>query len=111
LVNNTILVINYLGLSLSGQLSKYSKDKYPLLISEGPNDGLTLLSDIIAPNSLTIIALGSDHFFAEDHRINDKTVALAKVVISYLDKNITTPSIRTVKKCREQQVENDYSSL
>jgi hypothetical protein len=67
-----------------------------LLISEGPNDGLTLLSDIIAPSILTIIALGSDHFFAEDHRINDKTVALAKVVISCLDKNITTPSTQTV---------------
>ena len=84
-------------LSLAEKLSKYSKDKYPLLISEGPNDGVTLLSDIIAPSSLTIIALGSDHFFAEDHRINDKTVALAKVVISYLDKSIATPSIRTDK--------------
>jgi len=86
-----MLVINYLGLSLSGKISKYSKDTYPLLSSEGPNDGLTLLSDVIVPNSLTIIAIGSDHFFAEDPRINDKTVALTKVVISYLEKNITMP--------------------
>ena len=69
-IDNNILVINYLGLSLSGQLSKYSKDKYPLLVSEGPNDGLTLLTDIIAPNSLTIVAFGSDHFFAEALCVN-----------------------------------------
>lgn len=83
-LSNNILVINYLGLSLSGQLSKYSKGKYPLLAPEGPNDGLTLLMDVIAPGSMTIIALGSDHFFAEDPLIDVKTVALTKTVILYL---------------------------
>ncbi|MCP4371559.1 MAG: hypothetical protein GY797_26080 [Deltaproteobacteria bacterium] len=96
-VNKNIIVLNYLGLSLSGQLSKYSKDKYPLLILEGPNDGLALLSDILAPNSLTIIALGSDHFFAEDPRINDKTIAFLKVAISNLEENIAMPSTQTTK--------------
>ncbi|MCU7891411.1 MAG: hypothetical protein KZQ78_07280 [Candidatus Thiodiazotropha sp. (ex Ustalcina ferruginea)] len=85
-LNEDILIINYMGLSLSGQLSNYAKDNYLLLKEQGPNDGLTLLSDIIAPNSLTIVAIGSDHFFAEDPRINDKTIALMKVVISYLEK-------------------------
>ncbi len=84
-VNKNILIINYVGLPLSGQLSKYSKDKYPLLASKGPNDGLTLLRDVIAPDSLTIIALGSDHFFAEDPKINAKTIALTILVISYLE--------------------------
>ncbi|CAB1057355.1 hypothetical protein D1BOALGB6SA_2094 [Olavius sp. associated proteobacterium Delta 1] len=84
-INKNILVINYMGLPLSGQLSKYSKDKYPLLASKGPNDGLTLLRDVIAPNSLTIIALGSDHLFAEDPKINDRTIALTILVISYLE--------------------------
>ena len=74
-----------MGLPLSGQLSKYSRDKYPLLASKGPNDGLTLLRDVIAPDSLTIIALGSDHFFAEDPKINAKTIALTVLVISYLE--------------------------
>lgn len=85
-VHENTLIINYMGLSLSGQLSKYAKENYLLLKKQGPNDGLTLLSDIIAPNSLTIVAIGSDHFFAEDPRINDKTIALMKVVISYLEK-------------------------
>ncbi|MGI9303697.1 MAG: hypothetical protein ACR2RB_13505 [Gammaproteobacteria bacterium] len=84
-LSDDVLVINYLGLSLSGQLGKYSRDRYPLLAPQGPNDGLTLLADVIAPGSITIIAMGSDHFFAEDPRIDAKTVALAKTVIAYLE--------------------------
>lgn len=53
-VDPAILVINYLGVPLSEQLSKYSKDKYPLLRSERPNDGLTLLTDAIQPDWATI---------------------------------------------------------
>lgn len=87
-IDPDILVINYLGIPLSGQLSQYSRDKYPLLRSEGPNDGLTLLTDAIAPDSLTIVALGSDHFFAEDPQINEKTVALMKLIVTYLEENI-----------------------
>lgn len=80
-----LLVVNYVGIPLSGQLSQYSQDKYPLLKSDGPNDGLTLLTDVIAPNSLTIVALGSDHFFAEDPQINPKTVALMQLIMSYVN--------------------------
>ena len=83
-----ILVINYLGVPLSGQLSQYSRDKYPLLRSDGPNDGLTLLADALAPNSLTVVAMGSDHFFAEDPRINEKTIALMKLITTYLDDDL-----------------------
>jgi hypothetical protein len=84
-VDENILMVNYLGIPLSGQLSRYSEDKYPLLKPEGPNDGLTLLSDVIAPNSVTIVALGSDHFFAEDPNIDEKTVALMTLIISLLE--------------------------
>jgi hypothetical protein len=80
-----LLVVNYMGLSLSGQLSKYSRDKYPVLKEQGPNDGLTLLADMIAPNSATIVAFGSDHFFAEDPDINLKTIALAHTIIQELE--------------------------
>jgi len=86
-IDMDILVINYVGLSLSGHLSRHSKDYYSILAPEGPNDGLTYLPDIVAPNSLTIIAPGSDHFFAEDPQINDKTIALMKVVIAYLEQS------------------------
>lgn len=94
-IDPDILVINYLGIPLSGQISRYSRDNYPLLRPLGPNDGLTLLSDAIAPNSLTIVALGSDHFFAEDPRIDEKTVALMKVLISYLENDLARNCDRT----------------
>ncbi len=86
-----ILVINYLGLSLSGGLSKYSRDKYPILSEQGPNDGLTLLADIIAPRSITIVAPGSDHFFNEDPDINIKTVALAQTTIQLVQQQRQGP--------------------
>lgn len=84
------LIINYLGIPLSGQVSRHAADKYPLLRAQGPNDGLTLLTDAIAPNSLTVVALGSDHFFAEDPRISDKTVALMKLIVSRLQVHATS---------------------
>lgn len=37
-IDADILILNYLGIPLSGQLSKYSKDKYPLLKADGPNE-------------------------------------------------------------------------
>ncbi len=86
------LVLTYVGLSLSGSLSKFARDKYSILKKDGPNDGLTPLADIIAPNSVTLIAPGSDHFFAEDPRINQKTVALAKTVIALLEERSVTIS-------------------
>ena len=86
-ISEDVLIINYLGVPLSGQVSIHSQDKYPLFAQEGPNDGLTLLADAIAPNSMTIIALGRDHFLAEDPRIDAKTIALTKTVISYLEKD------------------------
>jgi hypothetical protein len=87
-IDPDILVINYLGIPLSGQVSRYSRENYRLLRPRGPNDGLTLLTDAIAPNSLTIVALGSDHFFAEDPRVDKKTVALIKLLISYQDSDL-----------------------
>ena len=85
-IDPDILVINYIGLPLSGAVSPYAADYYSMLAAEGPNDGLSYLPDMVAPNSLTIIAPGSDHFLAEDPRINDKTIAMMKVVITYLER-------------------------
>ncbi len=84
-----LLIFNYLGLSLSGNLSHLSNSKYPLIKSEGPNDGLTLLPDVIAPNSSTLISVNSDHYFGEDPLIDDKTIAVLKTVIHYLESRNT----------------------
>ena len=68
-VPSHIVVCNYVGLSLSGDISRFARDKYSMMRADGPNDGLTLLPDILPPNSLSILAPRSDHFFAEDREI------------------------------------------
>jgi len=88
-LHSDIVVLNYMGIPLSGQLSQYAGAGYRILRLYGPNDGLALLTDEIAPDSLTVVALGNDHYFAEDPEIDKKTVALMKLVITYLNKNIT----------------------
>ena len=80
-----LLVINYLGLSLTGNLSSLSTYKYPLIADQGPNDGLTPLVDIIAPDSMTLIATRSDHYFAEDPEIELKTIAILKTVLEMIE--------------------------
>ncbi len=80
-----LLVINYLGIPLSGQVGRFASDKYPLLRHHGPNDGLTLLADAITPDTLTIVAFGQDHFFANDPSINAKTLAMMALVVEMLE--------------------------
>ncbi|ETW93780.1 MAG: hypothetical protein ETSY2_50835 [Candidatus Entotheonella gemina] len=77
-----IAIFNYLGLSLSGDISNFARDKYLLMRKKGPNDGLSLLPDLVAPNSQSILAPRSDHFFAEDPEIDDKTLALLLTIIT-----------------------------
>lgn len=78
-----VLVVNYVGIPLSGQLGRFSRDKYPLLAGDGPNDGIGLVADVIAPDSLSIVALGSDHFFADDPQIEAKTLALMNLMLAW----------------------------
>jgi hypothetical protein len=80
-----LIVINYLGLSLTGNLSPLSIYKYPIIEDQGPNDGLTLLVDIIAPGSITLIATGSDHYFSQDPEIDFKTIAIVNTIIEIIE--------------------------
>lgn len=84
-IPENILVINYIGMSLSGNISKFASDKYCLMRGDGPNDGLSLLPDLIVPNANSILAPESDHFFAEDPEIDRKTVALLKTILDKLN--------------------------
>ena len=81
-----IVIINYLDLSLTANLSSLSSNKCPLIAEQGQNDGLTPLADIIAPSSLTLVATGSDHYFAEDLDINLKTIAMVKTVLNLVQR-------------------------
>ena len=82
-----IKVVNYLGLSLSGQISEYGKDKYLIMRSMGPNDGLALLPDMVYGDGYTILAPESDHFFARDPMIDLKTLALLDVMADLVQNN------------------------
>ncbi|MDX1958030.1 MAG: hypothetical protein SFU98_05625 [Leptospiraceae bacterium] len=80
-----VLVVNYFGLSLSGDISKFASDKYCLMRNDGPNDGLSLLPDLLVEEGYSILAPKSDHFFAEDPEINQKTLALLKTIVDILN--------------------------
>ncbi len=79
-----LLVINFLGVPFSGNITQAADYGYQKMKALGPNDGLTLLPDAIAPNSLTIVQLGLDHYYL-DPKIDLKTAALAQTVMRRLD--------------------------
>ncbi len=58
-----LLVVNFIGAPLSGDMTLYSRPGYALLREFGPNDGATLLADQIVPGSLTVLQPGADHYF------------------------------------------------
>ncbi|MGH8528251.1 MAG: hypothetical protein ACRETN_00180 [Nevskiales bacterium] len=79
-----LLAINFLGVPFSGNITAAADYGYQKMKTLGPNDGLTLLPDAIAPNSVTIVQLGLDHYYL-DPRIDIKTAALAQTVMRRLD--------------------------
>jgi len=81
-----MLVVNYIGIPLTGSLSSWARAGFLELKNHGPNDGLALLSDLILPHGLTMAELGSDHFLL-DEQIDVKTIALALTVIRWLEKS------------------------
>jgi hypothetical protein len=83
-IPQSILVINYVGIPLSGDITKLAKDGYEDLRGEGPNDGLTLITDEIFPGGITIVEQGLDHYF-QDKEIDLKTAALAQTIITRLE--------------------------
>ncbi len=78
-----IMVINFLGAPLSGQISASSEFGYGRMRALGPNDGLTPLIDVLAHGGRTIVQVGLDHYY-RDPELDLKTVALALTVASEL---------------------------
>jgi hypothetical protein len=81
-----LLVLNYVGIPLSGQITEPTEYGYSLLKDDGPNDGLHLISDEIVPQGDTIIELGLDHYYRHPE-IDLKTIALATTVIDLLEES------------------------
>ena len=63
-----ILVVQYVGAPLSGDISDDVRGRYTYLRKYGPNDGLTLLADQIGAARITIIEPGVDHFYRDPER-------------------------------------------
>lgn len=71
-----ILIVNYLGIPVSGSVSMLARSGFRQLRAHGPNDGVALLSDLVMPGSATLFELGRDHFLI-DEELDTTTVALA----------------------------------
>ena len=79
-----VLVVNYLGIPLTGSLSSWSRAGFSHLRNFGPNDGFLLLSDMIFPDGVTLAELGRDHFLL-DERDDATTAAFAITLIRWLE--------------------------
>ncbi len=79
-----LTIVNYIGIPFSGQVSEMGSLFYGILKEQGPNDGLTLISDALAPG-YTIMAVGIDHFVNNDPEIDLKTAALLPVLLKLIE--------------------------
>ncbi len=79
-----VLVLPFIAVPLSGQVSSTLWIRYHRLRRYGPNDGQSLLADELIPGGFPVLELGTDHRFGSDG-IETKTVALARVVVGTLE--------------------------
>ena len=75
-----VLLVSYVPVPLSGDISNRGAFGYSRMRELGPNDGLTMLIDQLLPGGLTIVETGVDHFF--DHPDRDvRSLALLEVLL------------------------------
>jgi hypothetical protein len=79
-----VLVVNYLGIPLTGSISSLGRLGFSQLKNYGPNDGIALLSDSIFPRGVTLADVGRDHFLLTE-QLDVTAVALAITVIRWLE--------------------------
>ena len=79
-----VLVVNYVGIPVTGSVSFFARRGFLFLRKLGPNDGITLVADTIIPGGVTIADLGNDHFM-RGRPVDITSVALALTVIRWLE--------------------------
>jgi hypothetical protein len=79
-----VLVVNYLGIPVTGTISFWGRRTFNSLRKHGPNDGVSLLSDMIIPGGVTLADLENDHFM-RGKPLDITTVALAISAIRWLE--------------------------
>ena len=82
--HDDLLIVNYIGIPVTGTISREVRDSYIVLRPYGPNDGLNLLADLIAPNSVTLADFGRDHYMV-DETLRQRTVALVNTTVQWLE--------------------------
>ena len=81
----SLLVLDYVGAPLSGQVAADVKGRWKTLARFGPNDGLTLLADEVLNSGHVVFEIGQDHYY-RDPEIDIKALALACLVLERLAK-------------------------
>ena len=76
--------VNYIGIPFSGDVGPPARREYRYLRREGPNDGLTLITDALVPDAATIAVLGADHYH-NDPEASLRTTAVTDAVLKYVD--------------------------
>ena len=79
-----VLMVQYVGVPLSGQVGRKVHGRYRKMRRLGPNDGLTLLADELVPGGIVVTDVGLDHYY-RDPVIDQKTIALVTIVLEELD--------------------------
>lgn len=79
-----VLVVNYFGVPVTGSISFWGRRGFSTLRKYGPNDGISLLPDMIFPGGVTLTELGGDHFMRRKP-FDITTLALAITVIRWLE--------------------------
>lgn len=82
-VSDHILVVNYFGVPLSGDLSSWARPSFRPLSRHGPNDGILLLADMIFPRGISVAELGLDHYLL-DRDIDATTMGLVAAMVQWM---------------------------
>jgi hypothetical protein len=79
-----VLVLSYIGVPRERDLTDWTRSNYAILAEHGPNDGLTLLADVIVPQGITVAEPGFDYFFRTPD-LDRRIAAIAVALLATLD--------------------------
>lgn len=85
-----VFVLNYFGIPLSAGISWLGRSGYSELRAHGPNDGVSLLADLVYPHAATLVEVGQDHFLL-DEQSEAAAIGLALTVLQHIESSRAEP--------------------
>jgi hypothetical protein len=82
-----VMIINYVGIPMSGDVTEAAQFGYTRMRSDGPNDGLTPVVDKLAHGGRTIAGVGLDHYFRHPE-IDRIALAMTLTVLTELGREL-----------------------